>query len=391
MTDDNKLKVLFAPAWYPPRENQKAVNGTFIREHVMAVSRYEDVRVLIFRRKDNGRGYSRHHYIDNGVQTFDVTCPYHDISILHKVSRKYLWLRSLRWATRGWGKPDIFHFHDMSSYYGGVTARLMGVPYVVSQYWTGFMKGLITPIWLKRFNKSLKHARIVLASSLEAPNYLKEYGIKADVCWFPNAFNSEIFYPGKTTTDTLNLLHVSDFTEQKRVPDIVEAFRIVLESYPHATLRIVGDGSARSALEALADERLPAGSFCFTGFLPKHLVAGEMRNSKGLILPSSSETFGCVLMEAMACGCPVLTTRVGGIPAVVRNGEGLFVDIGDIEAIADGMIRMLSGEHGLNTERISTTAAERFSREVVGMKLHCIHKWASGESHYSPRVGMFLQ
>ncbi len=249
------------------------------------------------------------------------------------------------------------------------------------------MKGLVTPLWLKRYNKSLKHARIVLASSLEAPDYLKKYGIKANVRWFPNAFNSEIFYPGRTTTDDLNLLHVSDFTEQKRVPDIVEAFRIVLESYPNASLRIVGDGSARSALEALADEQLPAGSFCFTGFLPKHLVAGEMRNSRGLIFPSSSETFGCVLMEAMACGCPVLTTQVGGIPAVVRNGEGLFVNVGDIAAIADGMIRMLRGEHGLNTEQISITAFERFSREVVGMKLHYIHKWASGESPYSPQGG----
>lgn len=74
-------------------------------------------------------------------------------------------------------------------------------------------------------------------------------------------------------------------------------------------------------------------------------------------------------MEAMACGCPVLTTRVGGIPAVVRNGEGLFVDVGDIAAIADGMKSMLRGEHGLDTERISTTAVERFSREVVGIPL----------------------
>jgi glycosyltransferase involved in cell wall biosynthesis len=93
----------------------------------------------------------------------------------------------------------------------------------------------------------------------------------------------------------------------------------------------------------------------------------------GLLLPSDAESFGCVLMEAMACECPVLTTRVGGIPAVVREGEGLFVEVGNIDQIAEAMQRLLNGTHGLDLHRISRKTRERFNLATVGRLLHEEH------------------
>jgi glycosyltransferase involved in cell wall biosynthesis len=78
-------------------------------------------------------------------------------------------------------------------------------------------------------------------------------------------------------------------------------------------------------------------------------------------------------MEAMACGCPVLTTRIGGIPAVVREGDGLFVEVGNIDQITEGMIHLLDGTHGLEMARISHETRERFSHEAVGRILHEEH------------------
>jgi rhamnosyl/mannosyltransferase len=112
--------------------------------------------------------------------------------------------------------------------------------------------------------------------------------------------------------------------------------------------------------------------------MPKAGVAREMRECAGFVFPSSAETFGCVLMEAMACGCPVLTTRVGGIPAVVRDGEGIFVEVGDVEAIADGMRMLLRGDHCLPLGDIAEGVRERFSRQVVGQLLHDAYLRATG-------------
>jgi glycosyltransferase involved in cell wall biosynthesis len=82
-------------------------------------------------------------------------------------------------------------------------------------------------------------------------------------------------------------------------------------------------------------------------------------------------------MEAMACGCPVLTTRVGGIPAVVSEGNGLFVEVGNIDQIAEAMIRLLDGSHGLDMRRISLETRNRFGHEAVGRILHEEHRRAA--------------
>lgn len=81
-------------------------------------------------------------------------------------------------------------------------------------------------------------------------------------------------------------------------------------------------------------------------------------------------------MEAMACECQVLTTRVGGIPAVVRDDEGLFVEVGHIQEIADGMIRMLDGNHGIDTVKVSQDVQARFGYEEIGKLLHQYHQEA---------------
>jgi glycosyltransferase involved in cell wall biosynthesis len=150
-------------------------------------------------------------------------------------------------------------------------------------------------------------------------------------------------------------------------------------------LQVVGESMNRKRMEALATEQLPPKSFQFHGAVSKQDLAALMRQSSGFVFASEAETFGCVLMEAMACGCPVLTTRVGGIPAVVRNGEGLFVDVGDIIQMANGMRRLLNGTHGLDLERISRETRTRFNHQAVGRILHDEHQWAAGASpEYRP-------
>jgi len=371
---DARLRVLFVPCWYPPREGQDSVSGAFVREHVMAASLHDDVRVLVFRTKDRSSGrYSMDSYFDEGVKTFDAAAPYDDSSALSRLNLKLNWLRSFLCSIRGWRRPDLIHCQDMSSFYAGRTARLMGIPYVVSTHWTGFMKHIVTPGMVRNFRKSLGRARIVLASKRDAEADLKEYGIEANVKWLPNAFDPEVFFSGKEPTDNPWLLHVSGFSDQKRLPDIITAFARVLSTRPDALLHFVGDGPDRSGIERLAAEKLEEGSFLFHGFLEKEKVADLMRSCLGFVFPSSAETFGCVLMEAMACGCPVITTSVGGIPAVVRNNEGMLVDVGDIDAITRGMISCLTGDHGLDLAAIAAGIRDRFSRIVVGGIIHDAH------------------
>jgi glycosyltransferase involved in cell wall biosynthesis len=215
-------------------------------------------------------------------------------------------------------------------------------------------------------------ARVLPANKLATTDY-EYYSLQASITWLPNALDTEVFSPPLQTKREPWLLHASGFPAQKRVPDIIRAFARVRAKRPQAILQLAGDGTDRAEMEALAASELPSDSFYFHGYLPKPDLANLMRRACGFVLPSEAETFGCVLMEAMACSCPVLTTRVGGVPAVVREGEGLYVEVGNIDQIAEGMIQLLDGTHGLDLDRISHETRERFSYKAVGYILHGEH------------------
>jgi glycosyltransferase involved in cell wall biosynthesis len=135
-------------------------------------------------------------------------------------------------------------------------------------------------------------------------------------------------------------------------------------------LQVVGEGGDRKDCEALARRELPAGSFHFHGFLQKSQVAELMRQSAGFVLPSEAENLPCVLIEALACACPVLTTRVGGITALVGETDGILVDVGNIDQIANGMYRLLDSTHGFDMDRTSREVRAQYSHEAVGRLLH---------------------
>lgn len=379
---DRRLKILFIPYWYPPRENQNSVSGAFVREHVMASALTDDVRVLAFRMEEDGYSpTARSFYVDEGIEVLDVTVHSGKRSVFRSARLGALWIRYLAEALIRWGRPDLIHSQDMSSFYAARTAGILGVPHVVSQHWTGFMRRALTPRLTELFRRTLPGAKLVLCSNRDAEDDLLAYGIRAETTWLPNSYDPAVFYREPRVHREESLLHVSGFSDQKRVPDILTAFRDALPKRPGAVLHLAGDGEGRDGMEKMACDLLPEGSFVFHGFLSKSELADLMRKTSGFVFPSSAETFGCVLMEAMACGCPVLTTRAGGIPAVVREGEGLFVQVGDTAAIADGMIRMLDGSHGLDTDEIARGVEERFSRPVIAGILHAHHLRAvTGES-----------
>ncbi|NLP06185.1 glycosyltransferase family 4 protein [Candidatus Fermentibacteria bacterium] len=369
-----RLRVLFIPEWYPPREGQQTVSGAFVREHVLAASLHDDVSVLLFRTGERGKRAVRlEEYADSGVEIIDFTAFSPEARPPRTLKRRLMWLWLLARAIGRWGRPDLIHCQDKSVFHAAPAARLLGVPYVMSSHWTGFMRRDVTPEEVQGFRRLVPGAALVLCSNAYAREDFEHYGIQGRFEWLPNSFDPDVFHPVSGLPKTENLVHVSGFTDQKRAPDILRAFAIVLRSRPSARLLMVGNGIGRAATEDLASRLLPPGSFEFPGFVPKTEIADILRRCRGFVFPSSAETFGCALMEAMACGCPVLTTRVGGIPHVAREGEGIFVEAGDIGAIAEGMIALLDGTHGLDTDAVARSVLERFGRPAVGRIIHCYH------------------
>jgi glycosyltransferase involved in cell wall biosynthesis len=144
---------------------------------------------------------------------------------------------------------------------------------------------------------------------------------------------------------------------------LVEAAPRVLEACPRARFVIVGDGVLRPELERQARDLGVADRVLFPGF--REDVPTLLRLFDVFCFPSVMEGLGTSLLDAMALGLPVVSTRAGGIPEVVRDDvDGLLVEPGDAAALADALLGVL-GDAGL-AARLGAAARERVGAFSVG-------------------------
>lgn len=161
------------------------------------------------------------------------------------------------------------------------------------------------------------------------------------------------------------LIHASNFRPVKRVNDVVRVFAAVREKTP-ARLVMVGDGPDRAEAERLCRELEICSDVRFLG---KQTALQEILSASDLFLmPSQNESFGLSALEAMACGVPVLSTSVGGLPELNVHGQtGYISEIGDVDRMARYGIDLLRDRK--RYERFSRAARERaeaqFSADLI--------------------------
>jgi len=134
---------------------------------------------------------------------------------------------------------------------------------------------------------------------------------------------------------------VAKLWEGKGHETALSAMVSVVREVPRARLLLVGEGKLESKLRSLCERLGLQRNVIFAGF--QNRIAGITSLCELCILPSFFEGMGRVLLEAGACGKPVVASRVGGIPDVVVDGEtGILVPPGDARALAFGILRLLS-------------------------------------------------
>jgi N-acetyl-alpha-D-glucosaminyl L-malate synthase BshA len=161
------------------------------------------------------------------------------------------------------------------------------------------------------------------------------------------------------------LMHVSNFRPVKRVRDVVAVYARVAREIP-SVLVMVGDGPDRVEAEQEAKRLGVSADVYFLGKLES--VAPLLASADLFLLPTQSESFGLSALEALATGVPVIGSRAGGLPEVVRDGEtGVLCSVGDVEGMARAAIELLRDPARWRafSTRAASDARERFAMDAV--------------------------
>lgn len=260
---------------------------------------------------------------------------------------------------------DMVHTHLPSPYVACVSAtvaRLRRIPSVLTYHNDILAQDGIFSLMAGAYNASLGRMlldsvnRIICTSRGYAysSSYLSSYLDK--VVAIQNGVDTEFFHPGVDGSPVKELfgdrivLFVGSLAHThsyKGVEFLVRAAHYIRPTFPDARIVVVGSGPLKRPLEAMARRQGVGDMVRFVGHVPRDELPRYYAAASVKVLPSVSraEGFGLALLEAMACGKPVVGTNVGGIPFFVRDGEnGFLIPPRDPKAIAQAVIEILSDQ-----------------------------------------------
>lgn len=189
-----------------------------------------------------------------------------------------------------------------------------------------------------------------------------------------NFIDERVYYPRQARglkqelgigEDTKIMVHVSNFRKVKRVEDVVYTFSKVL---PHMDVRLllIGDGPELPVIRELVAELGLSQFVHITGNQKR--VVDLLSISDVKLLLSSKESFGLVILEAMACGVPVIGSDAGGIPEVIQEGKsGFITPVGDTDTAARLVINLLNNPplHKKMAAEAKRRASEDFNKADI--------------------------
>jgi len=265
----------------------------------------------------------------------------------------------------------LVHSYDASGVFVAPVARLAGVPVVVTSQLSYRTLLDADTIRLSRLSDRFAHAVLVNCEAIRR-HMIEDEGVPAErVELVYNGVDTREFHPAEEAKpdalagSTLVIGTVCVLRPEKALPLLQEAFARVLPADPGLKLAIVGEGAE---LERLRENnaRLKLGESCLLAPATRE-VARWMRAIDIFVLPSYSEAFSNSLLEAMACGCCVVGSRVGGTPELIgENERGRLFEKGSVESLAEVLAKLMA-DAALRRE-LGARAA-RFARECLSLEV----------------------
>jgi glycosyltransferase involved in cell wall biosynthesis len=233
---------------------------------------------------------------------------------------------------------------------------------------------------------TLKRAAAIIVPSGYLAEIFRSRQIAVQIV--PNIIDIHKFNAAKKKShDKQHILITRNLEPIYDIGTALRAFRQVFESFPSARLTVCGSGPELDRLEAMSDELGISTAVVFTGTVDNNRMAELYQSSSAMINPSLVDNMPISVLEALASAVPVVSTNVGGIPYLVKQGEtALLVSPGDDKGMADAVISILKDRDlAQHLVREGLHEVQRYTWPMVRRKL--LEKYQSVLRCTAPNTG----
>jgi glycosyltransferase involved in cell wall biosynthesis len=278
------------------------------------------------------------------------------------------------WQVREF-QPDVVHifFGIPDGPIGWLLKRVNGLPYLIS------LRGADVPSdEVKRFARQYKVLRpfihwlwhdadALVAVSSGLRSYAKETAPDLPIQVIPNAIDLSAFTPPvqRETVGSVRLLYVGRFNTFKNVETLVEAVgQLSQMDVGDFELDLVGEGEQRPVVERMVSELGLTRRVHFVGWVARDCIADHYRSADIFVTATTWEGMPNTVLEAMACGLPIVGTQASGLRELVRDGlNGYLVPIKDPDALVQALARLV--DNGYERRRMGRQSRKLAEREFA--------------------------
>ncbi|MEJ7760032.1 MAG: glycosyltransferase [Gemmatimonadaceae bacterium] len=274
---------------------------------------------------------------------------------------------------RRFGRPDILHAHN-ANHAGLLAHRLSlqtGIPFVLTEHSSYFARGLIPR---SRYPALREVVRAAAGVAFVSPSLREDFGRALDIDtsameWIPNMVDPSIaeapLNAAAGNPASFTFLSIAEMIPIKNHSLLLRAFALAFGSRGDVRLRIGGSGDLLDSLKELARELKIVDQVDFIGRLSRSSVADAIDRCDAFVVSSLYETFGVVLIEAMARGKPVVSTDCGGPRCIITPGDGFLVASDDAPALAASMQQLVSERSRFHNNDLSERTMQRFGPQQI--------------------------
>lgn len=380
------MKILFISS-SPYRTIDKPYSAIFLHNYAKALNNAAQhvtiisPRLLTPRRatKNIRRVFRISEEMDGNIPVLRLSwvSPFPSLDLLHM----HLWgkaglLLAEKYREK-FGLPDIIHAHNV--HHAGILAmelnKKWGVPYIITEHSSEFFLDRISEKLTPFFQSAYKNASArTFVSPFLGNEVEKRLGsIIKPWIWIPNIIDPLFLEEEAQTlipnTDNITLFHAGNLIEVKQQRKLIHAFFKAFANNSKVELRIGGNGPLLDSLQRLCADLGISDQVKFLGTLSRADMLREMKNCSFYVHSSRVETFGVVLIEALACGKPVVTTACGGPDSFITSKNGILVPVDDTEEFVYALKKMAQVCKSYNPEEIKQSCISLFGPSVVTTQL----------------------